>query len=139
MEIIMVLISTTLACVFVGLQLYHVKKHPNVLPFISVFMMSILTLGHMIPVTFGEKGEKSREGKNQERLPILNHKVDFCENVQSARAEIHRSPYTSDDPRLASDPLLFASRVALVVRHNEQITRHSELISASTRFCDLTP
>lgn len=50
MEIIMVLTSTTLACVFVGLQLYHVKKHSNVLPFISVFMMSILTLGHMIPL-----------------------------------------------------------------------------------------
>jgi len=49
-EIIMVLISTTLACVFIGLQLYHVKKHPIVLPFISVFMMSILTLGHMIPL-----------------------------------------------------------------------------------------
>ncbi|KAJ1401894.1 hypothetical protein SESBI_28418 [Sesbania bispinosa] len=50
MEIIMVLISTTLACVFVGLQLYHVKRHPNVLPFISLIMMSILTLGHMIPL-----------------------------------------------------------------------------------------
>ncbi|XP_058776683.1 uncharacterized protein LOC131651012 [Vicia villosa] len=50
MEVIMTLISTTLACVFVGLQLYHVKKHPNVLPFISIFMMSILTLGHMIPL-----------------------------------------------------------------------------------------
>jgi len=49
-EIIMVLISTTLACVFIGLQLYHVKKHPIVLPFISVFMMSNLTLDHMIPL-----------------------------------------------------------------------------------------
>ncbi|KAE9585194.1 hypothetical protein Lal_00018165 [Lupinus albus] len=50
MEVIMVLISTTLACVFVGLQLYHVKKHPNVLPLTSIIMMSILTLGHMIPL-----------------------------------------------------------------------------------------
>ncbi|XP_027342937.1 uncharacterized protein LOC113855490 [Abrus precatorius] len=50
MEIIMALISTTLACVFVGLQLYHIKRHPNVLPFISLIMMSILTLGHMIPL-----------------------------------------------------------------------------------------
>ncbi|XP_004487697.1 uncharacterized protein [Cicer arietinum] len=50
MEIIMVLISTTLTCFFVGLQLYHVKKHPNVLPFISIIMMSILTLNHMIPL-----------------------------------------------------------------------------------------
>ena len=50
MEVIMALISTTLACVFVGLQLYHVKRNPNVLPFISIFMMSILTFGHMIPL-----------------------------------------------------------------------------------------
>ncbi|KAK2369498.1 putative DUF2921 family protein [Trifolium repens] len=49
-EIIMALVSTTLACVFIGLQLHHVKKNPNVLPFISIFMMSILTLGHLIPL-----------------------------------------------------------------------------------------
>ncbi|KAF1897802.1 hypothetical protein Lal_00032562 [Lupinus albus] len=50
MEVIMALISTTLACIFVGLQLYHVKRHPNTLPFISLIMMSILTFGYMIPL-----------------------------------------------------------------------------------------
>ncbi|KAK7244302.1 hypothetical protein RIF29_39122 [Crotalaria pallida] len=50
MEIIMALISKTLACVFVGLQLYHVKRHPDVLPFTSLIMMSILTLGYLIPL-----------------------------------------------------------------------------------------
>ena len=50
METIMVLISTTLACVFVGLQLYHVKRHPNVLPLLSLVMMAMLTLGYMIPL-----------------------------------------------------------------------------------------
>lgn len=50
LEITMVLISNTLACVFVGLQLFHVKKHPEVLPFISVVMLFVLTLGHMIPL-----------------------------------------------------------------------------------------
>ncbi|CAJ1957181.1 unnamed protein product [Sphenostylis stenocarpa] len=50
METIMVLISTTLACVFVGLQIYHVKKHSNVLPLLSLVMMTILTLGHMVPL-----------------------------------------------------------------------------------------
>jgi hypothetical protein len=49
-EVIMALVSTTLVCVFIGLQLHHVKRNPNVLPFISIFMMSILTLGHMIPL-----------------------------------------------------------------------------------------
>ncbi|XP_045802810.1 uncharacterized protein LOC123896473 [Trifolium pratense] len=50
MEIIMVLISTSLSCVFIALQLYHVKRNPNALPLISISMMSILTLGHMIPL-----------------------------------------------------------------------------------------
>ncbi|KAJ9136167.1 hypothetical protein P3X46_033271 [Hevea brasiliensis] len=50
MEITMVLISNTLACVFVCLQLYHAKKHPDVLPFISFVMLMVLTLGYMIPL-----------------------------------------------------------------------------------------
>ncbi|XP_050213535.1 uncharacterized protein LOC126664942 [Mercurialis annua] len=50
MEITMVLISNTLACLFIGLQLYHVKKHPDVLPSISFLMLIVLTLGYMIPL-----------------------------------------------------------------------------------------
>ncbi|KAK7246509.1 hypothetical protein RIF29_41378 [Crotalaria pallida] len=50
LEIIMVLMSNTLACVFVGLQLLHVKKHPDVLPNISIVMIVVITLGHMIPL-----------------------------------------------------------------------------------------
>ena len=50
LEITLVLISNTFACVFVGLQLFHVKRHPDVLPLISVVMLIVLTLGHMIPL-----------------------------------------------------------------------------------------
>ncbi|KAL2495052.1 hypothetical protein Fot_38809 [Forsythia ovata] len=50
LEITMVLISNTLNCIFVGLQLFHVKRHPNVLPFISVMMLFVLSLAHMIPL-----------------------------------------------------------------------------------------
>lgn len=50
LEIIMVLFSNTLACIFVGLQLFYVYKHPDVLPFISIVMLVILTLAHMIPL-----------------------------------------------------------------------------------------
>ncbi|KAI3434091.1 uncharacterized protein J3R85_006887 [Psidium guajava] len=50
LEIVMVLVSNTLACVLVGLQLFHVKKQPEVLPFISITMLAVLTLGHMIPL-----------------------------------------------------------------------------------------
>ncbi|XP_044509364.1 uncharacterized protein LOC123228135 [Mangifera indica] len=48
LEIIIAVITNTLACVFMGLQLFHVKKHPEVLPFISISMLFILTLGHML-------------------------------------------------------------------------------------------
>lgn len=48
LELLMVLISKTLACIFVVFQLLYVKKHPDVLPFISLLMLVILTLGHII-------------------------------------------------------------------------------------------
>nr|DAD22881.1 TPA_asm: hypothetical protein HUJ06_024344 [Nelumbo nucifera] len=50
LEISMVLISNTFACVFVGLQLLYVKRNPDVLPLISLVMLVVLTLGHMIPL-----------------------------------------------------------------------------------------
>ncbi|KAK1420101.1 hypothetical protein QVD17_21432 [Tagetes erecta] len=50
LEITMVLISNTLACIFIGLQLFHVKKNPDILPFISFVMLIVLTLAHMIPL-----------------------------------------------------------------------------------------
>ncbi|KAG2677803.1 hypothetical protein I3760_12G114200 [Carya illinoinensis] len=49
-EIIMALISSTLSCVFVVLQIFHVNRHPDVIPFISFFMLSILTFGQLIPL-----------------------------------------------------------------------------------------
>lgn len=50
LEIIMVLISNSLACIFVVLQIFHVRKHPEKLPFISMAMLTILTLGYFIPL-----------------------------------------------------------------------------------------
>ncbi|PWA66181.1 hypothetical protein CTI12_AA330670 [Artemisia annua] len=50
LEIIMVLISDTLVCVFIGQQLFHLKKDPEMASSISVFTMLILTLGYMIPL-----------------------------------------------------------------------------------------
>ncbi|KAL9689379.1 hypothetical protein QQ045_009764 [Rhodiola kirilowii] len=49
-EITLVLVSKTLACVFVGLQLYYTRKWPETPPFISILMLVVLTLGHMIPL-----------------------------------------------------------------------------------------
>ncbi|KAE8702070.1 Ubiquitin-conjugating enzyme 25, putative isoform 1 [Hibiscus syriacus] len=45
-----VLLTNTLMCIFVGLQLYHVKKNPKVLPSISLVMLVILNLGHTVPL-----------------------------------------------------------------------------------------
>ncbi|KAF6141993.1 hypothetical protein GIB67_037961 [Kingdonia uniflora] len=50
LEITMVLVSNTLVCIFMGLQLFYVKKHPDVVPSISLVMLIILTLGFMIPL-----------------------------------------------------------------------------------------
>ncbi|KAL3631416.1 hypothetical protein CASFOL_024400 [Castilleja foliolosa] len=50
LEITMVLISKTLSCVFIGLQILHVKRNPEVLSRISLVMLVILCLGHMIPL-----------------------------------------------------------------------------------------
>lgn len=49
-EITMVLISNTLMCIFVILQLLYVKKSPDVLPFISLVMLTVLTLAQFIPL-----------------------------------------------------------------------------------------
>lgn len=50
LEIVMVLISNSLTCIFLGLQLYHVKKHPNTISLISMLMLVVLTLGLMTPL-----------------------------------------------------------------------------------------
>lgn len=49
-EILMVLVSLSCLCIFIGLQLFHVKKNPDALPSISITMLAILTVGYMIPL-----------------------------------------------------------------------------------------
>ncbi|KAL0283964.1 UNVERIFIED_CONTAM: hypothetical protein Sangu_2855100 [Sesamum angustifolium] len=50
LEITMALISNTLSCIFVVLQLFHVKRNPEALSSISLVMLLILSMGYMIPV-----------------------------------------------------------------------------------------
>ncbi|KAL3627771.1 hypothetical protein CASFOL_029134 [Castilleja foliolosa] len=64
LEITMVLISNTLSCVFVGLQLLHVKRHANTLPLISVVMLIVLTLGHLIPLLLNFEALFTRSRKS---------------------------------------------------------------------------
>ncbi|XP_039170289.1 uncharacterized protein LOC104451510 [Eucalyptus grandis] len=50
LELFLVLASSTFLCIFIGLQILHVKKHPEVVPFVSIAMLVILTLGHVFPL-----------------------------------------------------------------------------------------
>ncbi|KAL5221649.1 hypothetical protein ABZP36_026362 [Zizania latifolia] len=50
MESMMLVISTTLSCVFTILQILHTKRNPEVPPATSITMLVTLALGHMIPL-----------------------------------------------------------------------------------------
>ncbi|XP_057791159.1 uncharacterized protein LOC131008289 [Salvia miltiorrhiza] len=50
LEIAMVLISNTLSCIFVALQIFHVKRNPEVPSSVSLVMLVVLSVGHMIPL-----------------------------------------------------------------------------------------
>ncbi|KAL4351807.1 hypothetical protein GQ457_06G016090 [Hibiscus cannabinus] len=73
-----VLLSNTLMCIFVGLQLYHVKKNPKVVPSISLVMLVILNLGHMVPLALdsetlcSNKQDRNRVSAHNSGLVELN-------------------------------------------------------------------
>ncbi|KAI4333669.1 hypothetical protein L6164_018449 [Bauhinia variegata] len=71
-EVIMILICTTLQCVLVGFQLHHMKRHPKVLPNISIAMLSILTLGQMIPLVLNFGDLFSQNPCNYDGWPHMN-------------------------------------------------------------------
>ncbi|TYH30135.1 hypothetical protein ES288_A01G069600v1 [Gossypium darwinii] len=50
LEIVMVVISQTLICLFLRSQVYHARRHPKTLPFTSLVMSVILTMGQLIPL-----------------------------------------------------------------------------------------
>lgn len=66
LEITMVLVSNTLSCIFIVLQLLHVQRNADVLPLISVIMLIVLTLGHFIPLVLNFEAlfTTSRNGMN---------------------------------------------------------------------------
>ncbi|XP_057791158.1 uncharacterized protein LOC131008288 [Salvia miltiorrhiza] len=60
MEVAMVLISNTLVCVFVGLQIRHVRRYSMVPSSISLLMLLILSVAHMLPLIFNLEDVHSR-------------------------------------------------------------------------------
>ncbi|KAF5814863.1 hypothetical protein HanXRQr2_Chr03g0115921 [Helianthus annuus] len=66
----MVLILDTLMCVFSGRQVFHLKKRPEMVNFISVLMMLILTLGHMVPLVLNTRYEQNGPISSNELLKV---------------------------------------------------------------------
>lgn len=50
LELSLVLISNTISCFFLGLQILYVRKSPQVLPIASLLMLTILALGSAVPL-----------------------------------------------------------------------------------------
>ncbi|PKA48753.1 hypothetical protein AXF42_Ash018695 [Apostasia shenzhenica] len=80
-EIIMVLISLTLTCIFTVLQLFHVHKRPQLVPSISIAMLIILTLGHMIPLMLNFEALFSMNRNRQNVLQSSNGWLEVNEVV----------------------------------------------------------
>ncbi|RLN25272.1 hypothetical protein C2845_PM07G18770 [Panicum miliaceum] len=65
MESIMLVTSMALSCVFTGLQLRHVKKHPEALPAMSVTALVVLALGYVIPLVLNLEDTYSSDRRSR--------------------------------------------------------------------------
>ncbi|KAG2599784.1 uncharacterized protein LOC120707604 [Panicum virgatum] len=55
LESIMLVISTTLPCVFAVLQIFHVRRRPEAAAGTSITMLVVLALGHVAPLVVGSE------------------------------------------------------------------------------------
>ncbi|KAH7285302.1 hypothetical protein KP509_33G021400 [Ceratopteris richardii] len=62
-EMIMGIVSLTLSILFIGFQLYHVRKNPKVLPQMSLLALFVLTLGYLIPLVLNFEAIFSNRSK----------------------------------------------------------------------------
>lgn len=68
MEIVMVLMSNTLSCVFVILQIFHVRRNPEARSCISLIMLVLLCLGHVVPLVLNFESLFSNNSKQTSLL-----------------------------------------------------------------------
>jgi hypothetical protein len=68
LESTMALISMTLACIFIAVQLFHVKKVPEALPAMSITMLVVLALGYMVPLVLNF--EALFKNSNKQTVPL---------------------------------------------------------------------
>lgn len=55
-KLTLVLVSSTLSCIFAAWQIFHVKKHPHAVPLASKLMLIVIMLGHAIPLLLNFDG-----------------------------------------------------------------------------------
>ncbi|CAN6332128.1 unnamed protein product [Urochloa humidicola] len=68
LESTMALISMTLACIFIAVQLFHVNKVPEALPAMSITLLVILALGYMVPLVLNF--EALFKNSNKQTFPL---------------------------------------------------------------------
>ncbi|KAL6609507.1 hypothetical protein ACP70R_039476 [Stipagrostis hirtigluma subsp. patula] len=68
LESTMALISMTLSCIFIAVQLFHVKKVPEALSAMSITMLVVLALGYMIPLVLNF--EALFKNSNKQTVPL---------------------------------------------------------------------
>ncbi|CAO1947969.1 unnamed protein product [Urochloa humidicola] len=73
MESVLLVLSTTLPCVFTALQILHAKKKPEASAATSVTMLVILALGHVAPLVVGSEAlfvsRGTQYAPSQRRVP----------------------------------------------------------------------
>ncbi|OMO78192.1 hypothetical protein COLO4_24815 [Corchorus olitorius] len=67
-EMIMSVISNTLAIVFVAFQIFHVRKHRGVGPSVSLVMLVVLALGHLTPLVLNLEAMFTQEDSRRSIL-----------------------------------------------------------------------
>ncbi|XP_071713074.1 uncharacterized protein [Rutidosis leptorrhynchoides] len=73
LEMILVLVSDTLSCIFIAQQLYHLKKKtPEIISFVSFLMMLILTLGHLVPLLLNFEAMMFSNTRDHKNTPFCN-------------------------------------------------------------------
>ncbi|RLN24078.1 hypothetical protein C2845_PM07G18790 [Panicum miliaceum] len=55
LEGIMLVVSTSLPCIFAVLQIFHVKRRPEAAAWTSITMLVVLALGHVAPLVVGSE------------------------------------------------------------------------------------
>ena len=104
----MALISMTLSCAFIVVQLFHVKKVPEALPAMSITMLVVLALGYMTPLVLNF--EALFKHSNKQTVPFSGggwldeqQRATTLGNLFEEEEEVGRGGGASGDKRWRDD------------------------------------